>query len=213
MSEITVIEKKAVATIERANSLVITNQQQYVAATDFLKGIKALEKEVEEAFDPIIEKAHQAHKEALLQKDKYYKPLINAERLIKGKIGTYNMEQERLQKEQEERLRREAEERERKLREQAAAASKKGDKEKAEALTEKANSVYAPPIAPTIEKVDGVTVKDNWYAEVVDVKILPREFMLPNMTALNQYAKATKGAQKIPGVVFRCEKVVSSTAR
>lgn len=216
MNDTTVIEQveqKALDTIAQAQKLVIQDNEQYVKATDFLKAIKGIEREIEEAFDPIIEKAHLAHKEALAQKDKYYKPLLNAERLIKTKIADYNMEQERIRREQEDKLRREAEAKEKKLREQAALAKKNGDKEKAEKLLDKADNIVAPTLASTVEKVDGVTFRENWYAEVVDLKLVPREFLVPDMKKLNDFARAYKDTRNIPGVRIRCEKIVSSTAR
>ena len=248
MSEtITVIEKKALSTVTKAQNLVIKNNEQYVDATDFLKAIKALEKEVEDTFNPIIEKAHQAHKEALGQKEKYFKPLVNAERLIKGKIADYDTEQERIRAEAEAKLRREAEAEEARLRkikeeqervwrekeeaarketERLAKAGKEEEAAKARAEADRAArmaeerrlqaeevQVVAPTLAPTVEKVAGISFKENWTAEVVDVALLPKGFMIPDMPKLNQYARTMKSAARIAGVKFLCEKVVSSTAR
>lgn len=72
-------------------------------------------------------------------------------------------------------------------------------------------------------KVQGVSYRDNWKAhESVDVKALaaavangsvPATFLVPNMTALNQFARATKGAQKVPGVrVWNDRQVTARTA-
>jgi hypothetical protein len=210
MNEITVIENKVNPAIAEAQAMVISNNPQYIKATDFLKAIKALEKEVEAAFDPAIEAAHRSHKIAIEQKDKYFKPLINAEKLIKGKIGDFLAEEERKRKEEEEKLRREAEKKEAELKKKAEAARANGNEKAAEKYEEKANNVIAPTLAPTVEKVKGVTFSDLWYAEVVDLKLLPKEYMLPDMPKLNKLAEAMKDSVVVPGVVFKSKKIISS---
>jgi hypothetical protein len=44
--------------------------------------------------------------------------------------------------------------------------------------------------------------RDNWKARVVDFKLLPDEYKLPNEKVLNALAKSTKGTSKVPGVEF-----------
>jgi hypothetical protein len=61
-----------------------------------------------------------------------------------------------------------------------------------------------------VPKVQGVTYRDNWKAHPeIDVKALaaavgngtaPVGFVLPNVTAINQYARATQGAEAVPGI-------------
>jgi hypothetical protein len=213
MNEITVIEGKVNPMVAKAQALEIKDNPQYFTATDFLKGIKALEKEVEDTFDPIIEKSHLAHKEALSQKDKYFKPLVNAERLIKSKIGEFLVIEERKRKEAEDKLRREADKKREELERKAEEAAANGKESKAEQYQEKANNVVAPTLAPTVEKVEGISFRENWYAEVTDINLLPKTYMLPDMVKLNKFAKAMKDSVAVPGVTFKCEKIVSSSAR
>ena len=47
---------------------------------------KDLRAKIAETFDPIISKAHAAHKEAVGQKKKHDDPLEQAQRIIKGKM-------------------------------------------------------------------------------------------------------------------------------
>jgi hypothetical protein len=62
------------------------------------------------------------------------------------------------------------------------------------------------------EKPPGVSYRDKWTAEVVDVKVLPREYMVPNQQALDKFAGAMKGSIPIPGVKFHKEKIMASRA-
>ncbi len=99
----------------------------------WIQTIKALRKEVNATFDPVVDAAHKAHKEAVAARKKHVEPLDAAERLIKGKIGGY------LDYVEEERRKEAAREMEtaRKEREKAlAAAGRRIDK-----LTEKGASI------------------------------------------------------------------------
>lgn len=109
-NEITTIEKKINPVVARANALVIRCQSDLESAKETIsRVIKALKKEIDETFDPIISKAFSAHKEAVAQKKKHYEPLEAAERQIKQKMGAYLDEQERLRRIEEQKQREEAE--------------------------------------------------------------------------------------------------------
>lgn len=209
-NEIAIIEQKVNPAVAEAQNMVINNNPQYVKATDFLKIIKGLQKEVEEAFDPGIEAAHRAHKVVIDQKKRYFDPLVSAERLIKSKMSCFLLEEERLRLENEERLRKEVEKAQEKLKAKAEKEQANGNGKKAEELLQKADNLVAPTLAPTTEKVEGISFRENWYAEIVDLKLLPKEYMLPDMVKLNRFAKAMKDSVAIPGVVFRVEKIINS---
>jgi hypothetical protein len=82
-----------------------------------------------------------------------------------------------------------------------------------------AQSIVEQPIeAPVVSvktlmpKVQGVTYRDQWKAHpTIDVKALaaavaagtaPATFLVPDFSAINQFARATKGLQPVPGVKF-----------
>lgn len=54
-----------------------------------------------------------------------------------------------------------------------------------------------PDLAP---RVEGVSVRETWTYEIVDLSLLPREWMVPNHQALAEAAKQYKGELAIPGV-------------
>jgi len=80
----------------------------------------------------------------------------------------------------------------------AAAASK------VEAKEEQAAQVLAPVIqvAPVAPKVAGVSVRKTWKARVVNARLVPRVYMVPNEKALDALAKATQGKTEVTGVEF-----------
>jgi hypothetical protein len=84
-------------------------------------------------------------------------------------------------------------------------------------LLQEAKDVLEQPIeAPVVvvqkmvPKVDGISYRDNWKAHpTVDIKALaaavaagtaPVAFLTANMTAINQYGRATQGTQAVPGI-------------
>jgi len=68
----------------------------------------------------------------------------------------------------------------------------------------------APIAAPKVDKVAGVSYRDEWFADVVDFALLPDTYKLPDTAKLNKMAKATKGSVPIPGVVFKSKKIMAA---
>lgn len=217
------IQEKQEAAIAIANELNIATQEHYVKAVAFTKDIKALQKAIRASFDPIVDAANKAHKEAIAQRDKHLRPVKEAEKLLKGKIEAYVYEQERVRKAEEERLRKIAEKKEadarRKAQEAAAEAERlrlEGEEKeaaklekKAEKLTQKADTIEAPKLATKVEKVKGISYKDVWDFEVMDATLVPRQFCTPNEQAIRAYIKATKGTMPIEGVKITHRKASS----
>jgi hypothetical protein len=160
-------------TIDReAVDLPIQTPGEYEAAGEILKTIKALRAEITATFRPIIQKAHQTHKEALQQLGQHEAPLDHAEKVLKAKMLVY-VEKERERAEAEKRRQEDAE-RARIEDERLATAQ-----EFAEAgLTDEADRfltapVVVPPVTVQAEaKLDGVHTMERKTAEVVDFMAL-----------------------------------------
>jgi hypothetical protein len=212
--DIKTVEKESTDLVAKVNGLTISNQIEYEGAGEFLKHIKAQQKKVDETFDPIISRAFQTHKEACNQKNKFSNPLKNAEKIVKNLLNAYRQKKEAEAREAQRKLQELADKAARKqklLDEQIAKAKESGNEAKVEKLEEKKEN-YQPPvvpvIAPEIGKVEGISYRDKWSAQVIDVNAIPREYMQPNMDALNKIAQGCKGSLNIPGVKFNCEKIV-----
>lgn len=76
----------------------------------------------------------------------------------------------------------------------------------AEAIPVSPPAVVIPASAPQIK---GFSRPRTWKARVVDLSLVPREWMIVNEKALGDFAKSTKGQVKIPGVVFYEEETTS----
>lgn len=136
--------------------------------------------------------------------------------LIDRALLAYDAEVRRIQEEERQRAE-EAEaariaEEAKALQVKAVAALAVGDERKAERLVEKMMDVEAQPVAVRMAEIKhiGVSVKERWKARVVNVKLLPREYMIPDEKQLAAIATATKGKTEIPGVEFYPERGLAS---
>ena len=217
----------------RANELVIQTDDDVQRAGSELQLFKALKKQIDETFDPIIKAARDATDAARQQKAKHWDPVKRAEDMYRDKSRLYleaKAEQSRLEKEKIERQRREEEQARRKedariakiesdtraaeARALAKAASSNREKErlrkeaeriKRESAEEAELARQAPVIieeAVVVEapRVKGLSLVKRWKHRVVNVKLIPREYMKPDDVKIRQVARAMKENTNIPGV-------------
>lgn len=216
----TVEEKKKtsdVPALVNKAELTITTTEGYEAAGAILKEIQDRYRELDKQRKAITGPIDQA-KSAVM--DLFRTPLTaleNAGKKIKRLIKEYSDEQERKAEEERERLRKiaekEAEAEKKKLEARIERAKASGKEEKAEELEAQKESITpldVPVITSSVPKLKGVSSRENWTAEVIDFKALPDEYKLPNQSALNKVANATKGSIPIPGVKFHKDKIVAA---
>lgn len=224
------IAAEALTWPDRARALRITTTEAYQSAAEMLLGIKALRKKVDEAHDPNISRWNKGHKDAIADKAKDALPLSEAERIIKDGMRAYDDEQERLRLAEERRLAEEARQREedRRLAE-AAALEREGHATNDPELLYEANELIERPVlAPVVSiarstpKVAGIVYRETWKAECSDVKLLiaaaakdPRwaSLLQPNVTAINQMARALKSEFDVPGIRVWQHKDVAAGGR
>jgi hypothetical protein len=125
-------------------------------------------------------------------------------------LVTYTTEQERIRKAEEARLQAIADKKRAELEAKALKAAEEGKDAKAEKYQEKAQEVIAPVLAPTVEQPKGTYFTERYYGDVIDVNLLPKEYMIPDQSKINKVIAATKGSLQIPGVKVRIEKIVNT---
>ena len=237
ISQVEVVRQEVMPIPDQAKMIVVRDQASLSKANDFYLTIKALRKKIADTFNPIIEKAHAAHKEALNQKALVEAPLILAEKYLNGQVTEYKRKQDRIRAEEEEKNRLEAikiEAERRKVEElskleQAEELERAGLPVEAQALLdeaieeeEKPIEVYMPPpVTPKVE-LNGASVKTFWHAEIIDLKGLcyavangkaPLNCIEANMTVLNGLARSLKKEMAIPGVKAVSTSSMAATGR
>lgn len=219
--EIAVIENEANEVLVKARGFRVNNQDDYDKASAFIKGVKGLQKKVEDTFKPIVKKAHAVWKEAKEQEKKHFEPLKEAERIVKAAALVWWEAEEAKRQEDERKAREKAAEAERKriaeLEAQAANHEEKGRFDKAEERRQAAQEVYVPPepVVSGPEKAQGQAIRVTWKAEVTDLKALvravaegraPSSFIQADLVAINKQARATQDTMKIDGIRFYSKK-------
>lgn len=183
--------------------IIVFDQQSYEAAGAMLQQIAKIKKGIQAEFAEPKKKAHDAHKALTALEKRFLDFASQGEAELRSKMAHYwQAEQKRIEAEQE-RKRLEAE----KMMQTAMEAEAAGDTENAEIYTALAAMEEATvTVAP---KTAGVSMREVWSAEIIDVNKIPREYLIPDMAALNALAKAMKRESNIPGVKF-VKNVISS---
>lgn len=219
------LERESATWADRARGLSITDNASCVQASHLLRSIKGLRTDIANWFAPHIDaametkrKAEAGRKGLVDEKDRMEAPLVEAEGVIKRTLLAWETEQECIRRDEERRLQAEADRRAEAIALEGAAAleleaNRTGNVE----MLQEAHDILSQPteapivaVRPTMPKVQGVTYRDNWKAhDDVNIRVLAAAvvegsvsttFLTPNMTALNNFARATKGTQSVPGV-------------
>jgi hypothetical protein len=89
--------------------------------------------------------------------------------------------------------------------------AEKAEKAQAKAL-EKAEAKGLDPAlveAPVVQKVQNISIREEWYIKVVDFSKLPDEFKMPDDSKLGKFVRAMKEKTAIPGTeIWSEEKTV-----
>jgi hypothetical protein len=227
------IAAEALSWAARARTLVITDAESCTHASQCLRSIKTLRAGVAAFWTPHIEaametkrKAEASRKALVDERDRMEVPLVEAEGTLKRGLLAWEAMEEARRREDERRLQAEAQRQAEAVTLAAAAAleleaTATGD----EGLRQEAMDILSQPIeapvvsvATSVPKVQGVSYRDNWKAHPdVDVRALagavasggvPAAFLTPNLVAINQFAKATQGAEPVPGVRFFNDRLI-----
>lgn len=205
----------------------IQSDKEYRFACEFLVRVRDRIKQWSEKFDPRIKQAYDTHRSLIEFKKEILSPLVKAEtEVLKPALVKWErIESERRQREQEEINRKLREEEEERRLKAAEELEKAGEKELADVVL--SEPVQAPTVVlPNTTKQKGISYRDIYSAEVVDVKALCRAvadgkieptYVLPNMTALNSLARNLKEAMNHQwqnfGVRVKSDRVVSAGRR
>lgn len=222
--EVKAVNKQSTELMLRAAVVHVTDPLSQAEASDVLLAIAAMRSQIQTTFKPMKQAAYNAHRVICDQESQLDTPLANAEKEIKLKIGNFVQEQRRLAQEAEAQLRKkqlaEAESEAARRRDdlainQAIDLEARGDHKAAEAVLNSPAPVplhYVPPapVVPQVARVQGVTVKEDWDFRVVDLSLVPREYLVLNETAIRNVGKNTKGKARIPGVEFFPKPVTSA---
>jgi len=192
---------EAVKAREYAESRVIKTIEDLRPATDDLSLIAHIKKAMEEKRKEYV-KPLQDHVKTVNDSFKaLMDPVEQADRITRTKILNFQKEQERIRREQEEINR---------LREEAAQKQKE--------LTGEITEVEMVEVVPEAPKRISTDVgiagqRENWKWEVIDINLVPREYLMINAGILTPVVKASKGKLTIPGIRIYNEPIIQVSTR
>jgi vacuolar-type H+-ATPase subunit H len=223
-AELTSVEKvekqptEALVVLDKSRAIQVFGQPSLTAANDYLLGIKELRRKFDNEFDPGIKQAFAHHRYLTAQKKRWTDPLDEAERTVKPKITAYLVEQDNIRLEAEraaERARRQVA----KEAEDAADAATKlineGKAGEADALIDEATAKIRDinadtPFVPDKPIANGTTLRETWDYEIVDAALIPRTFLVPDLTMIRRYGQNMKHQADVPGIRFFSVKSIAS---
>jgi uncharacterized membrane protein YccC len=172
-------------------------------------------KRVQEFFAPLKQMADRLHKAICAREHEVLAPLQRVDGLKRVAIGEFKQAQDRIRAQREREL---AEQRRREDEARAAAEAAEleaaGDRDQAAAVMDEA--IAAPPpvvvLPDAMKAIEGLKFRTEYKwrfttDEARALQLLPREFLSVDPRKLTAYAKAMKGAGKVPGVVFYSEQL------
>ena len=190
---------KALAAIEQANAFDITTQDQAAFVDQFCVNLKALEKEVDVAYDEHIEAAHKAHKSLVAKKKVYAEPIMEARRIAKGKLIAWSNAQAVISAQEAEIARAKAKkDAEDEALSRAARAAEFGDDKTADAIM--SAPIVVEPVKVAAPVKTATMMMTRWKFKVVNPLLVPREYLMVDETKIGGVIRATKGSITIPGV-------------
>lgn len=202
--------------------VAIRDQVSYNDAVAARVKAKAWLKEADEFFEGMIKPAHASWKAALAAKAKVVEPVEATVADINKALLAWDQEQERIRREEQRRLEQEARER--------AEAERIAEAERLQAagaspealdvfLDEPVRVTEIAVAESTYQKSGAVVYRDNYSAEVTDIKALVKFIaknpnfigvLTVNQTALNQLARSLRDTMDFPGVKVVNTKIVAS---
>lgn len=186
-TEIQVVGQKAVAILDQARAIVVTNGDEYVSAGQFILDCKSLAKEIQAFFKPMKDKAFAAHRAICDQENNTLKPVNQAIEAAGKAALPWKQEQDRLAAIEAERLRQEAiKKRETAKLKEAEVLEAFGDTDGAQAAL---NQAVAEPrrfkVESTVPKVAGLSTSKKWNGRIVAPSKVKLAYCLPDQSLIN----------------------------
>ena len=194
--------------VTKANEIIVNEATVQLAVGHMNNGLAA-QKRIVELFKPAKQSANKTHSDICTLEALALTPLRASDNIIKYKLGVYRAEQEKIDQEKAakaaKKIKADKEAERLRLAELAEVA---GENEMAEQIVDEPIDVPVS-VSPAASKINGVSFRERWKAEVTDKAMLLRAVVdghVPlaaieiNQTFLNQQAGSLKTEMKYPGV-------------
>lgn len=162
--------------LDTVQFVTINNDDELNEANNILRKIATLRKAAKAHFDSLKKPFNEAMANLREKEKEFLKPMEEGESTIKKLIGTYNVKRDAQLKEEQA-----------KLEELAKQVSDTG-------LT------VLPSVKLEKPKLQGTSIRNRYDFDIVDVNLIPREYLLVDMAAIGKVVRALKEKTNIPGI-------------
>ncbi|QNO18958.1 hypothetical protein [Caproicibacterium amylolyticum] len=204
--------------VQEAQNVSISDNAQFESATDLLKRVKRTKKKVDEYWEPAISAANKTHKELTAKRKAMTDICDRAESIVKGKILTYQQEQDAKRRAAEAEAQKLAQAESERILAEAAEAEQSGNTIEAAIKMQQAETVstFTPTVMVDKPKISGVSTRTKEVVAVTDDAKVPAyingfAIRTVDTKAIMQLHKLNPSLQ-IPGIEFRKEQVLSVRA-
>lgn len=198
MESVDLVKAEARSLLEIANGLVVSCDEEYAQAGEFVMAGKAMIKKITEYHQADIDRWHAGHKAAIAKRDEDLDQVKRAVKIAGDKAGDYKLEQDRLAREEQARIEaaRRRQEEERRLAE-AARLEAEGKAKEAEAVINEPIPAPRPTkFESPVPKVAGLSMRGKWKGKIVNPKAVKREYCDPTQWRIDmrieEYTKYVK---------------------
>lgn len=207
--EVKALTQQASTLLLNVEAFSVVTSDQYLEAGELLKRVKAHQRDIAAVKDGIVKPLNAGLKAV---RDLFRVPeskIDRAEETLKHAMGAYRDEQDRLREHAQRAADEEARREQQRLEQQATRAAAKGQHDKALELSDRAAMIVAPVVVTDTPHVAGVSARDLWSAQVLDLRTLvqavaagtaPMACIEANQKFLNSQARSLKGELSYPGV-------------
>lgn len=211
-TELQELKTEAMRFASLAHGVTINDATSNDMVAGWAKSLKKRITEIKEKFLEPKRKAHEAHKAITKFESETLAPIESALVSVNKELARWDYLQILLRRDEQRRLeaiaRKEAED----ARDaDAFLADEDGHTEEAIQILDSPVMVPMVVLAP-VEKVQGLSFSETWGVDetcIIDAKLVPRQFLIPDIKTLNALAKAQKGNFNVAGV----KAFVKKTAR
>lgn len=189
------------AIVAQVEELSIDDDDSFVVGTELLASIRRSARTAESFMSPIVAKAHELWRITTDRRGLLLRPREQAAKILTEKLGAYDRERRRLAAEaaRAEEARRLLEAR-KAQEERARALEAAGHTAVAEVVRSAPAAISPVAMAPAPKPAAGVTLRETWEVEVVDAKLVPREYLIVDVAAVRAAVRRSAGTLVIPGV-------------
>lgn len=198
--QIAEVRKEIVPVLDAAKALKVVDEDTYTQAMELGRQCDSRSKRVESIWADAKTKSYAAYKTILDTINSFIKPLQEAKKVVGQKAYTWKRTEDEKRRQEEVRLQEEARKKEEEKRlQEASQLAAEGKEEEADTVLEEPLIVELPKVEPVV-KIEKLAMRENWQFEIVDEKIIPREFCVPDKVKIGKTVKILKGDTQIPGV-------------